>query len=114
MVADLAIIRGRVYKLIRVRELAASHRLEQLRSVRMLEQRTTCMRENGFDRIEVIAEMHEETLRRLHVSLNWKPFYTGLYNPRRPFTPEEFTLDMKVEVDSLRLEILLSQPLPPP
>ena len=82
MVADLAIIRGRVRKLIRVRELATSHELEQMRSVRMLEQRTTWMRENDFDRIGVIAEIHEETMRRLHAGLDLELFCTGLYNPR--------------------------------
>ena len=109
-----AIIRGRVHKLIRVRELAASHRLEQMRSVKMLEKRATWMRENGFDRIKVFAEMHEETLRRLPVGLHLKPFYTGLYNPRRPPTPDQYTVNMKLEVETLRLEILLSQPLTPP
>ena len=114
MVADLAITRGRVRKLIRVRELAASHKLEKMRRVRMLEKQAAWKREDGFDRIEVIAEMHEHTLRRLHASFDSEPLYTGLYNPRRPPTPEEFTLDMNVEVESLREEILLSQPLPPP
>ena len=63
------------------------------------------MSENGFDRIEVKAEMHEEILRRLLSG------FTRLYNPRRPPTSEEFTLDMKIELESLRLEVLLSQPL---
>ena len=49
MVADLAIIRGRVCKLVRVRDLAASHKLEQMRSVKMLKQQATSMRENNFD-----------------------------------------------------------------
>ena len=65
-------------------------------------------------RIEVIAEMHEDTLRRLHASLDLEPIYTGLYNPRRSPTPEEYALDMTIEVESLRLEVLLSQPLRPP
>ena len=58
--------------------------------------------------------MHEQILRRLHTGFDLEPLYTGLYNPRRPPTPEQFTLDMNVEVESLRLEVLLSQPLPPP
>ena len=113
MVADLTIIRGRVCKLIWVREIAASHQLEQMRSVRMIEQRAIWMRGNGFDRIEVTAEMYEETLRRLHTGFDLEHFNTGLY-PRRPPSPEEFiTLDVTVEVASLRLELLLLQPLLP-
>ena len=100
-------------KLIRVRELTVSHKLEQMRSVRMLEQRATWMRENGFDRIEVKADRHEETLRHMHAGFDPQPFYARLHSPRRPPTPEEFTLDMIVEVESLRLELLLSQPLLP-
>ena len=80
----------------------------------MLEQRATRMRKNGFDRIEVIAEMHEETLRRLLAGFDPEPLCARLYRPRRPPTPEELTLDMTVEVESLRLEHLLSQPLPSP
>ena len=46
MVADLAIIRKHVRKLVRVsRELAALRKLEQMQSVRRLEQRATWMRE---------------------------------------------------------------------
>lgn len=63
-----------------------------------------------FDRIEVTAEMYEETLRRLRAKL---PFHSGLYNSRHLPAPEEYTLGMKIEVDSLTLEALLSQPLPP-
>ena len=58
--------------------------------------------------------MHEQTLRRLHEGFDSEPLYFGLYNPRRPPTPEEFTLNMNVEVKSLRLKVLLLQPLPPP
>ena len=60
MVADLVIIRGRMRKLIQVREFATSHKLGQMQRVKMLEQRATWMRENGFSRIEVITEIHEE------------------------------------------------------
>ena len=33
-------------------------------------------------------------------------------NPRRPHTPDEFTLEIKVNVERLRIEIILSQPAP--
>ena len=89
-------------------ELAVSHKLEQIRRVRMVEKEVVWKREIAFDMIEVIAEMHEQTLRRLHAGFDSEPLYTGLYNPRRSPTPETFTLDMNVEVESLRLEVLLS------
>ena len=71
------------------------------------------MRGNGFDKIEIIADRHEETLRRMCGGFDPVPLYTGLYNPRRPPTSEELTLDLKVGVESLRMELLLSQLLSP-
>ena len=112
MLVELAIICGRVRKFIRVREFAATHTLEQMRRVRMLEKQSAWKREGSFDRIETIAEIYEEIVRRLHAGFDPEPFCTGLYNPRRPPSPEEFTPDLKVEVVSLRMELLLSQPLP--
>ena len=80
----------------------------------MLEQRATWIRENYFDRNEIIADSHKETLRRMHGGLDPKPFYTGLYGPQRPPTPERFNLHLKVDMDSLSMEIIFSQPLPLP
>ena len=57
--------------------------------------------------------MHKDTLRHLHAGFDPESFYTGLYNPRRPPTTEEFTLDLKVEMEGVRLKLLLSQPLLP-
>ena len=82
--------------------------------MRILEKQAAWKRGGGFDRVEVMAVMHKKILRDLHAGFDLEPLYTSLYNPRRPPTPEEFTLDMSVEVESLRLEVLLSQPLPPP
>ena len=110
---EIATIHGRVHKRIRVRELAASHKLEKMRRVQMLKQRPTWTREIGLDRIETIAEMHEETLRRLPADFDPEPVYAGFYSARRPHTPEEFTLDMKVEVKGLSMGLLLSEPPPP-
>ena len=77
----------------------------------MLEKQATWKREDGFDRIKIIAEMHEHTVRRLHTGFDTEPLYTELYNNSRwSPTPEEFSLDMNVKVESLRLEVLLSQP----
>ena len=95
MLKELAEIRGRVHRLIRVRELAASHLLEQMRRVRMLEKRAAWKREGGSDTIDVVAERHEDTLRCLHAGFDPEHFYTGLYDDRRPPTSKEFTLDMK-------------------
>ena len=51
---------------------------------------------------------------RLRAGFDSELFYTKLYNPRGPQTPEEYTLEMRVHVERLRMEILLSQPAPPP
>ena len=40
-------------------------------------------------------------------------FYRNMSNPRRPHTPDEFTLKMKVDVERLKMEIIFSQPAPP-
>ena len=80
----------------------------------MLEKQAAWKREGGFDRNEAMSETHEQTLIRLHAVFDLELLYTGLYNPRRPPTPEDFALDMNVEIESLRLEFSLSQPLLPP
>ena len=41
-------------------------------------------------------------------------FYRKVYNLRRPHTPDEFTLGMKVDVERRRIEIIISQPAPRP
>ena len=42
------------------------------------------------------------------------PFFCrNMVIPRRPHTPDEFTLEMKVDVEGLRMEIILSQPASP-
>ena len=37
-------------------------------------------------------------------------FYRNMFNPRRPHTPDELTLEMRVDVERLKMEIILSQP----
>ena len=37
-----------------------------------------------------------------------------MFNRRRPHTPDEFILEMRVDVERLRMEIILSQPAPRP
>ena len=41
-------------------------------------------------------------------------FYRNMFNPKRPHTPDEFTLKMRVDVERLRMETALSQPAPQP
>ena len=74
----------------------------------MLEKQAAWKREGGFDRVKIIPEMHEQTLRRLRVGFDSRSLYTGL-----PLTSEEFALEMNVEVERLRLEIIISEPPPP-
>ena len=82
-----------------------------MRRLLVLEEQKTWKREFGFDRIETAAEMDEK---RFHTSPVSEPFfYRSMFNPRRPHTPDEFTLEMKVDVERLRMEIVLSQPAPP-
>ena len=40
-------------------------------------------------------------------------FLTKLYSPRWPHTPAQYTLEMRVDVERLKMEILLSQPATP-
>ena len=69
MLVDLTITRARVRKFIRVRELAATHMLETMRRMRMLETQAAWKREGGSDKIKARADMHEDTLRRMRVSI---------------------------------------------
>ena len=80
MLEKLAEVCGRLHILIRIRELATLHKYEQMRRIRMLEQQATRKRENGFERIKILAERHEEILRRLNAGFDSEPFYTGLFN----------------------------------
>ena len=51
--------------------------------------------------------------KRFRTSLVSDPFfYRNMSNPRRLHTPDEFILEMKVDVERLRMEIILSQPAP--
>ena len=114
MIEELRVTRERVREPIRDRELTSLHKLEQMRRVRMLEKQAAWKRKGGFEKNEIIAEMYEHTVRRLHSDFDSKPLYTDLYNPRWPPNSEEFTLEMNVEVERLRMEILRSQPRTPP
>ena len=51
---------------------------------------------------------------RFRTGFNPELIYMKLYNPRWPYTREDHTLKMSGDVERLRMEILLSQPAPPP
>ena len=110
MIAEVEATIWRLRETVRVRELAATHRLGLMRRLLMLEEHMAWKREFGFDRIETAAEMNEK---RSRTSLVSDPFfYSNVLNPRRPHTPNEFTLEINVDVGGLKMEIILSQPAP--
>ena len=96
----------RLRETIRVRELTATHRLGQMRRLQMLEELRTWKREFGFDYIEIAVGMGAR------YSNSKIFFYRNMINPKRPHTPDEFRLEMKVDVELLRMEITLSQHAP--
>ena len=89
---------------------AATHRLGQMRRSLMHEKHKACKREFGFDRIETATEMDEKRSRTSTSPVPNPFFYRNMVIPRHPHTPDEFTLEMKVDVEGLRMEIILSQP----
>ena len=111
MIEELETTCWRLCECIRVRELAAAHKLERMRRLRMLEKQEAWKRETGFDRIEIIAQMDAH---RLHVGFDSESLYSELYNLKWPHTPDEHMLEMRVDVERQRMEIVLSQPAPPP
>ena len=82
-----------------------------MRRLRMLEEQKAWKREAGFDGIDTAAEMDAQRFRTKLVS---EHFYSKLFNPRWPHTPNEYTLEMRVDVERLKMGIILSQPAPPP
>ena len=100
MIAEVEATSWRLRETIRVRELTATYRRGQTRRLLMLEERKTWKREFCFDRTETAAEIDEKCFRTSPVS---KPFfYKNMSNPRRSHTPDEFTLEMKVDIERLR------------
>ena len=100
----------RLRETVRVAKLAATHRLGQMRSLLMHEKHKVWKREFGFDRIETAAEMDEKRSRTSTSPVPNPFFYRNMVIPEYPHTPEEFNLQMKVDVEGLRMEIILSQP----
>ena len=75
----------------------------------MHEKHKVWKREFGFDRIETAAEMDEKRSRTSTSPVPNPFFYRNMVIPNHPHTPDEFSLEMKVDVEGLRMEIILSQ-----
>ena len=88
IIAEVEAISWCLRECIRVRELAATHRLGRMRRLQMLEEKKAC---------ETAAEMDAQ--RCLRTSLDLEYFRTKLYNPRGPHTPEEHTLEVRVDLE---------------
>ena len=89
---------------------AATHHLGKMRRFLMHEKPKAWKREFDFDSIETAAEMDEKRS-RTSTSPVLNPFsYRNMVIPSHPHMPDEFTLEMKVDVEGLRMEIILSQP----
>ena len=89
---------------------AATHCLGQMRRLLMHQKHTVWKREFGFDRIETAAEMDEKRSRTSTSPVPNPFFYRNMVIPNHLDTPDGFTLQMKVDVEGLRMEIILSQP----
>ena len=79
-----------------------------MRRLQMLEKQEAWKREAGF---ETIAKM---VAQRFLTDFDPEPFCTKLYNSRWLHTPENHTLEMRVNIERLRKKIVFSQPAPPP
>ena len=78
----------------------------------MLEEQRAWKREAGFEYIDTAAKMDA---RRSRTNLVSEPFfYSKMFNSRCPHTHEEFKLEMRVDVERLRMEIILSKSELPP
>ena len=107
---DVGAMIWRIRQTIRVAELAATHRLRQMRRLLMHEKHKTWKREFGFECIKTVAEMDEKRSRTSTSPVPDPFFYRNMVIPRRLHTPDEFTPEMKVDAEGLRMEIILSQP----
>ena len=109
MSEDLGTTIWRLRETVRVAKLAATHCLGQMHSLLMHEKHKVWKREFGFDRIETAAEMDEKRS-RTSTSPFPNPFlYRNMVIPEHPYTPEALNLQMKVDVEDLRMEIILLQ-----
>ena len=99
MIEDVEARIWRIQETIRVKELAATHRLGKIRRLLMHEEHKTWKREFGFDRIEMAAEMDENRSRTSTSPVPNPFFYRNMVIPRYLHNPVKFTLEMKVDVE---------------
>ena len=79
----------------------------------MLEKQVAWARDDGFDKIEVMAKRPRRALCHLYAGDNLEPFRIRVYyDTRRASNPQTITVGMKAEMNRLRLELLLSHPSP--
>ena len=109
MSEDLGTTIWRLRETVRVAKLAATHLLGQMRSFLLHERHKVWKREFGYDRLETAVEMDEKRSRISTSPVTNPFFYRSMVIPDHPHTPEEFSLQMKVDVEGLRMEIILSQ-----
>ena len=109
IIAEVEATSWRLRETIRDREFAATHRLGQMRRLLIFEKQKTWKRKVGFNLIETATEMDAQ---RFRTSLVSEPFYSKMGNLRCPHNPDEFTIEMRVAVERLKMEIILSQPAP--
>ena len=81
-----------------------------MRSLLMHKRHKVWKREFSYDRLETAAEMDEKRSRTSTSPVSNPFFYRNMVIPEHPHTPEEFNLQMKVDVEGLQMEIILSQP----
>ena len=110
MSEDLGTTIWRLREMVRVAKLAATHRLGQMHSLLMHEKHKVWKREFGYNRIETAAEMDEKRFRTSTSPVSNPFFYRNMVILSHPHIPEVFNLQMKVDVEGLRMEIILSQP----
>ena len=84
-----------------------------MRSLLMHERHKVWKREFSYDRIEMAAEMDEKRSRTSTSPVSNPFLYRNMVIPEHPHTPEEFHLQMKGDVEGLRMEIFSHNPRRP-
>ena len=82
-----------------------------MRSLLMHEKHKVWKREFGYDRIETAAEMDEKRSRTSTRPASNPFFYRNMVIPEHPHTPEEFNLQMEVDVEGLDGNHSLASPV---
>ena len=88
MHAELTAIHDRMQKLILVMEIVASHRLDQMNHLRLLENLAAWRRTNGFDRFEVLTERQHRTQGHVYSQMD------VYFDPRWPLTSQTIIASM--------------------